>query len=383
MHDQDVRWRAPPVGGGQRQGAAPRHAGAPGQPPACGESRRSAEAVSPHPGRLLTAIASLCRVAINSLEVTMSGLRIGIAGLSLVYRQIVADWQEIYRISPLLRATFVEQPRFTRTACKAAGWIHLRTAQGHGRRDTRVQGTCSKTSGSGSPERTGSGSSSAEHQPPTARQRTVTSGHVRIPLAMTHRNSGFAVSSILNSGGQLPVGVCGRCDAPCTGLGLSGPVSHHMEQPRVAWLHDQDLHVPFATILLAKARCLPGEFRNPPLPRRILEAHGRLRRRRGRPAPGRCLALRRRRQGRADRPPSRTEPAGGTPHGDTSHPVDAAGFGRSRSPDIAFGPRQCSQTGRQFKKAGKDSARSIGIIQLHLGNEPRGLPNPSTIPVRV
>ena len=56
-----------------------------------------------------------------------------------IRRQLPADWQARYRVTPVLMETFVETPRFTGTVYKASGWIHVGTTQGRGRQDTHRQ----------------------------------------------------------------------------------------------------------------------------------------------------------------------------------------------------------------------------------------------------
>ena len=55
----------------------------------------------------------------------------------LIRTRLPADWQAQYRIAPVLMETFVETPRFTGTAYKASGWIHVGATQGRGRQDTQ------------------------------------------------------------------------------------------------------------------------------------------------------------------------------------------------------------------------------------------------------
>ena len=55
--------------------------------------------------------------------------------LSVVCRQLIADWTARYHIAPLLIETFVETPRFTGVTYKASGWTHVGITQGRGRYD--------------------------------------------------------------------------------------------------------------------------------------------------------------------------------------------------------------------------------------------------------
>ena len=55
--------------------------------------------------------------------------------LALARRQLVADWQQHYSVSPVLMESFVETPRFTGAVYKAAGWVHVGTTQGRGKYD--------------------------------------------------------------------------------------------------------------------------------------------------------------------------------------------------------------------------------------------------------
>ena len=54
--------------------------------------------------------------------------------LSLVRRQIAANWEGIHGFSPVLLETFVEKQGFTATSYKAAGLTNIGTTQRRGRR---------------------------------------------------------------------------------------------------------------------------------------------------------------------------------------------------------------------------------------------------------
>ena len=55
--------------------------------------------------------------------------------LSVVGRQLPANWSERYNTTPVLIETFVETPRFTGTTYKASGWTPVGITQGRGRYD--------------------------------------------------------------------------------------------------------------------------------------------------------------------------------------------------------------------------------------------------------
>ena len=59
--------------------------------------------------------------------------------LACVQRQLPLDWQQRYRIRPVLLETFCETPRFEGTCYRAANWIHLGQTQGRGKLDVRHQ----------------------------------------------------------------------------------------------------------------------------------------------------------------------------------------------------------------------------------------------------
>ena len=61
----------------------------------------------------------------------------GIHLLACLERQLPHDWQQRYRIRPVLLETFCETPRFAGTCYRAANWIHLGQTQGRGKLDTR------------------------------------------------------------------------------------------------------------------------------------------------------------------------------------------------------------------------------------------------------
>ena len=55
--------------------------------------------------------------------------------LSVVCRQLPADWTARYHTTPVLIETFVETPRFTGALYKASGWTCVGLTQGRGRYD--------------------------------------------------------------------------------------------------------------------------------------------------------------------------------------------------------------------------------------------------------
>lgn len=59
--------------------------------------------------------------------------------LSLVTRQMPADWCKSYGLQPLLLETFVEQGRYAGTCYRAANWICLGETRGRGRMDRHNQ----------------------------------------------------------------------------------------------------------------------------------------------------------------------------------------------------------------------------------------------------
>lgn len=56
--------------------------------------------------------------------------------LACVERQLPEDWEQRYRIRPVLLETFCEKPRFAGTCYRAANWIHVGQTQGRGKLDT-------------------------------------------------------------------------------------------------------------------------------------------------------------------------------------------------------------------------------------------------------
>ena len=52
-------------------------------------------------------------------------------------RQLLPDWYDCYKVTPVLLETFVEIPRFTGAVYKASGWIHVGTTQGRGKYDMK------------------------------------------------------------------------------------------------------------------------------------------------------------------------------------------------------------------------------------------------------
>lgn len=56
--------------------------------------------------------------------------------LSKSIRQLAKDWQERYKIEPVLLETFVEHDRFKGTSYRAANWEHVGETKGRGRNDS-------------------------------------------------------------------------------------------------------------------------------------------------------------------------------------------------------------------------------------------------------
>jgi hypothetical protein len=61
--------------------------------------------------------------------------------LSLAVKRLPQDWEERYRITPLLLETFVETGRFTGSSYQAANWQYIGKTQGRGRQDRGRQRT--------------------------------------------------------------------------------------------------------------------------------------------------------------------------------------------------------------------------------------------------
>jgi hypothetical protein len=53
--------------------------------------------------------------------------------LAMAAKQLPQDWQQQYKITPVLLETFVETDRFTGTCYKAANWISVGTTKGRGK----------------------------------------------------------------------------------------------------------------------------------------------------------------------------------------------------------------------------------------------------------
>ena len=53
--------------------------------------------------------------------------------LAMVAKQLPRDWQQQYKITPVLLETFVETDRFAGTCYKAANWISVGTTKGRGK----------------------------------------------------------------------------------------------------------------------------------------------------------------------------------------------------------------------------------------------------------
>lgn len=69
------------------------------------------------------------------------------SALALAARRLPADWEERYRIRPLLLETLVDPARFAGTCYRAAGWSEVGRTTGRGRQDRghRRHGACPKT----------------------------------------------------------------------------------------------------------------------------------------------------------------------------------------------------------------------------------------------
>ena len=55
--------------------------------------------------------------------------------LSLAARQIVPDWEAMYKVKPVLLETLVDRTRYAGTCYRAANWINVGVTQGRGRMD--------------------------------------------------------------------------------------------------------------------------------------------------------------------------------------------------------------------------------------------------------
>jgi hypothetical protein len=55
--------------------------------------------------------------------------------LSLISKQLIKDWQEIYNYSPVLLETFVQCDKFSGTVYKAANWLCVGQTKGRGKLD--------------------------------------------------------------------------------------------------------------------------------------------------------------------------------------------------------------------------------------------------------
>lgn len=81
---------------------------------------------------------NLQRVVNNSRFLILPWLSIrGLAShvLSVSSRVMVEDWEEAYRVRPVLLETFVERERFEGTCYRAANWIEVGETTGRGRMD--------------------------------------------------------------------------------------------------------------------------------------------------------------------------------------------------------------------------------------------------------
>jgi len=59
--------------------------------------------------------------------------------LGMVARRVASDWSASYGYSPVLLETFVELPRFTGIAYKAANWTYLGDTKGRGKLDVKKE----------------------------------------------------------------------------------------------------------------------------------------------------------------------------------------------------------------------------------------------------
>lgn len=64
--------------------------------------------------------------------------------LSLAARQIVPDWEAMYKVRPVLLETLVDRDRYSGTCYRAANWIHVGLTQGRGRMDRSHQSPTSR-----------------------------------------------------------------------------------------------------------------------------------------------------------------------------------------------------------------------------------------------
>ncbi|MGH9463356.1 MAG: Druantia anti-phage system protein DruA [Vicinamibacteria bacterium] len=81
---------------------------------------------------------NLPRVVNNSRFLIQPWLSIqGLAShvLSLAARVVVDDWEEAYRVRPVLLETFVERERYEGTCYRAANWVEVGPTSGRGRMD--------------------------------------------------------------------------------------------------------------------------------------------------------------------------------------------------------------------------------------------------------
>lgn len=62
--------------------------------------------------------------------------------LARAAKRLADDWQQRYASRPVLLETFVELPRFTGTAYKAANWQRVGVTQGRGKLDVHHRANC-------------------------------------------------------------------------------------------------------------------------------------------------------------------------------------------------------------------------------------------------
>jgi hypothetical protein len=81
---------------------------------------------------------NLNRIVNNSRFLILPWLKVGDLAshvLSLAARVVVDDWEEAYRLKPVLLETFVERDRFEGTCYLAANWTEVGVTAGRGRMD--------------------------------------------------------------------------------------------------------------------------------------------------------------------------------------------------------------------------------------------------------
>ena len=84
--------------------------------------------------------ANLQKIVSNSRFLILPSVRIknlASSVLSLVSARIASDWEERYRVRPLLLETLVDSGRFSGTCYRAANWITVGQTTGRGRNDSK------------------------------------------------------------------------------------------------------------------------------------------------------------------------------------------------------------------------------------------------------